>query len=159
MKIDYYSIFDSCISKKYFRLGGMALSECTRCVRAVKNTPVVNYTTPGLKTTRRIAYRPPIAVSPVLVALSVSYFKRTLWCWGQLSPYIGMGSLSTHMHLDCNAMRDVAKISPRVPSTCAQNAILSLLIIHIIPSSQSFVAIENPLLVPSVSCRTTSCDL
>jgi len=57
---------------------------------------------------------------------------------------------------DCKAMGDAAKISPRVPSTCAQNAILSLLIIHIIPSRQIYVAIDNPLFVPSVSCLTTS---
>jgi hypothetical protein len=56
----------------------------------------------------------------------------------------------------CKAMGDFAKISPRVPSTCAQNATLSLLIIHIIPSHQIYVAIENPSLVPSVSCHTTS---
>jgi hypothetical protein len=57
---------------------------------------------------------------------------------------------------DCKAMGDAAKISPRVPSTCAQNAILSLLIIHIIPSRQIYVAIDNPSLVPSVSCLSTS---
>jgi len=57
---------------------------------------------------------------------------------------------------DCKAMGDAAKISPRVPSTCAQNAILSLLIIHIIPSRQMYVAIDNPLLVPSISCLSTS---
>jgi len=56
----------------------------------------------------------------------------------------------------CKAMGDAAKISPRVPSTCAQNAIFSLLIIHIIPSHQIYVAIDNPSLVPSVSCLTTS---
>ena len=98
-----------------------------------------------------------------------------------------MGSLGTRLHQDCNAMGDAAKISPRVPSTCAQNAILSLLIIldckamgdaakisplvssicaqhsilsfliiHIIPSCQIYVAIDNPSLVPSVSCLTTS---
>jgi len=98
-----------------------------------------------------------------------------------------MGSLGTRLHRDCNAMGDAAKISPRVPSTCAQNAILSLLIIwdckamgdaakisprvpstcaqhailsfliiHIIPSRQIYVAIDNPLLVPSVSCLGTS---
>jgi hypothetical protein len=67
-----------------------------------------------------------------------------------------MGSLGTRMHLDCNAMGDVAKISPRVPSTCAQDAILSLLIIHIIPSRQIYVAIDNPSLVPSISCLGTS---
>src|SRR5882757_6142084 len=53
-------------------------------------------------------------------------------------------------------MGDVAKISPRISSTCAQNAILSLLIIHNIPSRQIYVAIDNPSLVPSISCLTTS---
>jgi hypothetical protein len=57
---------------------------------------------------------------------------------------------------DCNAMRDAANISPRVPSTSAQNAFLSLLIKHIIPSGQIYVAIDNPSFVPSVSCLTTS---
>jgi len=57
---------------------------------------------------------------------------------------------------DCKAMGDAAKISPRVPSTCAQNAILSLVTIHIIPSRQIHVAIDNPSLVPSVSCLSTS---
>jgi len=67
-----------------------------------------------------------------------------------------MGSLGTPWHWDCNAMGNVAKISPRVPSTCAQNALLSLLIIHIIPSWQIYVAIDNPSLVPSASCLTAS---
>jgi len=67
------------ISKKYFRPGGMAPSEWTRSVRAVRDTPVADYSARGLNTTRRVAYRPPIAVSPFLVALSVSNFKRTLW--------------------------------------------------------------------------------
>jgi len=57
---------------------------------------------------------------------------------------------------DCKAMSDAAKISPRVPSTCAHNAILSLLIIHIIPTHQIYVAIDNPLLVLSVCCLTTN---
>jgi len=56
----------------------------------------------------------------------------------------------------CKAIGDVAKISPRVPSTCVQNAILSLLIIHIIRSRQIHVAIDNPSLVQSISCLTTS---
>jgi hypothetical protein len=34
------------------------------------------------------------------------------------------------------------------------NAILSVLIIHSIPSRQIYVAIDNPLFVPSVSCLT-----
>jgi hypothetical protein len=53
-------------------------------------------------------------------------------------------------------MGDAAKISPRVPSTCAQNAIFPFLMIHIIPSSQIYVAIDYPSLVPSVSYHTTS---
>jgi hypothetical protein len=57
---------------------------------------------------------------------------------------------------DCKAMSDAAKISLRVPSTSMQNVILSLLIIHIIPSHQIYVAIDNPSLIPSISCRTTS---
>jgi hypothetical protein len=72
------------IAKKYFRPGGMAPSEWTRSVRAVRDTPVVDYTAPGLDTTHRVAYFPPIIVSPVLLALSVSYFKQSLWHWGQL---------------------------------------------------------------------------
>ena len=67
-----------------------------------------------------------------------------------------MGLLGTRLHLDCNAMGDVAKISPRVPSTCAQNAIFYLLIIHIISSRQVYVSIDNPSLVPSISCLATS---
>jgi hypothetical protein len=134
----------------------MALSYWMRSVRAVRDTPVVDYSAPGLNTSPRVAYRPPIAVSPVLLTLSVSYFKRTLWRWGQLWPYVRMGSLGTLMHLDCSAIGDIAKISPRVPSTCARNAILSLLIIHIIPYCQIYVAIDNPSLIPSVFCLTTS---
>jgi len=53
-------------------------------------------------------------------------------------------------------MGDAAKTTPRVPSTSAHNAILSLLIINIIPSRQIYVAIDNPSLLPSVSGLTTS---
>jgi len=66
-----------------------------------------------------------------------------------------MGSLGTRLHRDCNAMGDAAKISPHVPSTRAQYAILSVLIIHIIPSRQIYVAIDNQPFVPSFSCLTT----
>jgi hypothetical protein len=57
---------------------------------------------------------------------------------------------------DCKAMGDTSNISPRDCSTCAQYAIPSLLIIHIIPSRQIYVAIDNPSFVLSVSFRTTS---
>jgi len=53
-------------------------------------------------------------------------------------------------------MGDVMKISRHVPSTCAPNAVFSLLIIHIIRRCQTNVAIDNPSLVLSVSCLTTS---
>jgi hypothetical protein len=53
-------------------------------------------------------------------------------------------------------MGDAGNISPRVLSTCAQNAILSILIIDIIPRRQIYVDIDNSSFVPSVSCLTTS---
>jgi len=52
-------------------------------------------------------------------------------------------------------MGDIAKISPRVPFTCAQNAILSLLIIHIILSHHIYVAIDNTWFVPFIFYLTT----
>ena len=70
-----------------------------------------------------------------------------------------MGSLGTLLHQDCYPMGDAAEISPCVPSTCAQNAILSLPIIHIILCHQIHVAVDNPSLVPSISCLTTSSHL
>jgi len=73
--------FVPCIREKYFCLEGMAPSDWTGSVRAVRDTPVADYSAPGLNTTRRIAYRPPIAVLPFLLALSVFYFRRTLWRW------------------------------------------------------------------------------
>jgi len=93
------------ISKKHFRPGGMAPSEWMRSVRAVRDTPVADDSAPGVNTTRRVAYRPPITVSPFLLALSVFCFKQTLWRCGQLWPYVGMGSLGTHLHRDCNGWR------------------------------------------------------
>jgi hypothetical protein len=39
------------ISKKYFRPGGMAPSEWMRSVRAVRDTPMADYSAPGLNTT------------------------------------------------------------------------------------------------------------
>jgi hypothetical protein len=72
------------ISKKQIRLGGLAASEWTRSVRAIRDTPVEDYSAPGVNTTRRVAYCPPIAVSPFLLALSVFYLKQTIWRCGQL---------------------------------------------------------------------------
>jgi len=91
------------ISKKHFHLGGMAPSEWTRSVRAVRATLVADYTAPRTKTTRRVAYRPPIAVSPFPQALSVSYCKRKLWRCGPLWPYVGMGSLASAKNISVRA--------------------------------------------------------
>ena len=144
------------ISKKRLHLGGLAQSEWTRFVRAIRDTPVADDSAPGINRTRRTAYRPPITLSPFLLVLSVSYSEQSLWRCGQLWPYVGLGLLGVHLHQDCNAMGHTAKISPCVPSACAQSAILCLLIIHSIPSCQIYVAIDNPLLVSSISWLTTS---
>jgi len=144
-----------CISIKHFRPGGMAPSEWTRSVRAVRYFLVVPHSSLGADTTCRIAYRPPITVSQFLLALFVSYLKPPLRRCGQLWPLIGMSSLRTRLNQDCNVMGDAAKTAPHVPSTCAQNPILALLILHIIPSRQICVAVDDPSLVPSVSCHTT----
>jgi hypothetical protein len=117
------------ISKNYFSLAGIAPSEWTRALRAVRDTPVADYSAPGVNSMRRISYLPLIAVSPFCLVLSVFYFKWSLWHCGQLWPYVRISVLGTCMHWDCNAMGDTAKISPRVPSTFAHKAILCLLII------------------------------
>jgi hypothetical protein len=74
----------SLISKKYIRPGRMAPSELTRSVRAVRVTTVADCSSSGLNTMCRVAYHPRIAVSAFLLALSVCYFKRTLWSCGPL---------------------------------------------------------------------------
>jgi hypothetical protein len=134
----------------------MAPSEWTASVRAVRDTPAVHYSTPGVNTMLRFVYRLPTAVSQSLRVLSVSYFKQSLWRCGQLWQYVGMGSLGTHLRRDCNAMGDAVNISPHITSICTKNAIRSLIIIHIIASRQMNVAIDNSSLVPSVTCVTTS---
>ena len=55
----------------------MAPSEWTHSFSAIRDTPVADYSAPGVNTTCRIAYRPPIAISPFLLALSV-YTKYIL---------------------------------------------------------------------------------
>jgi len=144
------------ISWKKFYLRGMDLSEWTESVRADRDIQMAAYSVPGVRAMRWVDYCPPIAVSPFLLALSVFYYKQTLWRGGQLRTYVGMGSLGMRLHRDCNVMGDAAKTCPRIPFTCAQNAILSLLSICIIPSRQMYVAIDNPSLILSISSLTTS---
>jgi len=56
----------------------MAASEWTRSVRAFRHTRVADYPVCGPNSRRHVAYRPPIAVSPFLLAQSVSYCRWTL---------------------------------------------------------------------------------
>jgi len=72
------------ISRKIFSSGKMALSEWMRSVRAIRDTLVADYSTPGINAMRRVVSRPPIAVSAFIRVLSVSYFKLSLWRCGQL---------------------------------------------------------------------------
>jgi len=106
-----------CISKNRCGPGRMAASERMHSIRAVRDTQAGNYSAPDVDTTRRVAFGPPIAISPFVLPLSVSYFKQTIWRCGQLWPYVGLGSLVTRFHRDCKAMHDTAKISPCVPFT------------------------------------------
>jgi len=132
----------------------MAPSEWTRSVRAVRDTPVADYSAPGVDTTRRVVYRPPITVSLSLRILLVSYFQRSLGHCGQLWQW----SEWVHSVRTCIgiAMRRVTlQISPLAFLLPARKMQFSLLIIHIIPSRQIYVAIDNPSLVPSVSCLTS----
>jgi hypothetical protein len=63
------------------------------------------------------------------------------------------------LHRQRIAMGDAAQTSPRARSTCANNAILCLLLVHVIPRRQIYVASDNPSLIPSISCLKTSCYL
>ena len=79
-------ISDLCMfmSKKPCHRGGMAPSEWMRSITAARDTPVADYSALSAKTTRCVAYPPPIVVSQFLLTLSVSYCKRTLRGCGQL---------------------------------------------------------------------------
>jgi len=66
------------ISKNHFHPGGVAMSDWTRSVRAIRDTPIADYSAPGANTTCHVAYRPLITLSPFLLALSVSYCKWTI---------------------------------------------------------------------------------
>jgi hypothetical protein len=66
------------ISKKYFHLGGIASSEWMHSIRAVGDMLGADHSGHGINTTGHVTYRPLIAVSPFVLALSVCYSKRTL---------------------------------------------------------------------------------
>jgi len=131
-------------SKNLFRAARLALSECTYFFGVIRDIPVAPDSTPSGSTTHHVAYHPLIAVLPSPLTLSVFYVTEILRHYGELWQYFGMGSVCTYLHWDCNAMGGTKNTSFRVPSTCIQNAIFSSLIIHIIPSHQIFIAIDNP---------------
>lgn len=62
------------------------------------DTPVADFSAPRVNATRRVAYRPPIAISPFHLALSVFSCKQRLWHWCELWPYVRMRSLGTRLH-------------------------------------------------------------
>jgi hypothetical protein len=64
------------ISKTYFRPGGMARSEWTRSIGAIRDTRVADYSVPGLNTMHRVAYRRPIAGSPFLMLCRSPIFNE-----------------------------------------------------------------------------------
>jgi len=151
-------LWQSNFSKKRILYGWNCLVEWTRFIRAVLHILLAACSSPSTNTMHCVAYRPPIAVSLFLLALLVSYCKWHFCCCGQLWKYVGMGSFGTRLHGDWKAMGDTAKTSPDVPSTCAQNSILSVLIIHITRSCQIYVAINTPSIIPPMFCLTTSSD-
>jgi hypothetical protein len=91
------------ITKKDFRLGGLAASEWTCSVRAIGDTPGAYYSALNVNTTRRVIYRPPVAISPFILPLSVSHCNQKTLRWSQLWPHVGMGSLCIRLLQDCNA--------------------------------------------------------
>jgi hypothetical protein len=111
------------ISEKHFRPGGMAPSEWTGSVRAVRDTPVADYSTPGVNATRvalHIALRSlfrwffSLCRSPNLNKHSgvVANCDHTSECVHRVHASIGIA-------MQC----DAAKISPGVPSTLSSRSV------------------------------------
>jgi hypothetical protein len=67
------------ISKKHFHPGGMAASEWTRSVRAVRDTPVAVYSAPGINTTRCVAYNSSITLS--VCSVGPLFYTNNLALW------------------------------------------------------------------------------
>jgi len=84
-------------------------------------------------------------------SVGLRYSMNTLVLWPTVTIHRTGFTVYT-LHSDCNTMSDAANTSLHVPSTCAQIAILSFTIIHIIPSHQINLAIDNASLFLSVSC-------
>jgi hypothetical protein len=130
--------------------------EWSRSVRAICETQVAAYYEPGSNITQWVAYRSPITFRQFLLSESVCYFDLALWCCTQLPLDVGNGSLCMCLPPNFNALGGVVTFSPHVPSTCTLNGILSVWIRDIIPSSQQYVAIDNPSLIQSICCFSTT---
>jgi len=74
----YWPKMEHDIGKKHFCHGRMAESEWTHSIRAVRDNPVAAYSAPDVNTTHPVAYHPPIAVSPFLLALLIPILEQTL---------------------------------------------------------------------------------
>jgi hypothetical protein len=81
---DFNQELQQSISKKYLRLGRMALSEGITSIRAIRDTSVADYSAPGINSTSYNPYHPLIAVAPFLLVLGVSYWKPSLLHYGKL---------------------------------------------------------------------------
>jgi hypothetical protein len=101
-------------------MGRLAPSEWTCSISGVSDTLTAEYSTRGIHAMCHVEYRPPITMSSCVRPLSVSELKHSVWCSGQLAQYGRMGSLSTLIHCDCNAIGDPVKICPCVPYSCGE---------------------------------------
>ena len=63
------------VSKEKLRPGGLAPSEWTQSINAIRDILVAAYSVPSANIMRRVAYHPPIVVTPFLLALLGSNFK------------------------------------------------------------------------------------
>jgi hypothetical protein len=113
----------SFISQKHFRPGGMGPPVWTRSVGAVRDTPVADYPTPGISTTR-------VALHIALRSLFRHFFPL---CWSpnmnnhssvvansdRRSEYVHWVHTCIGIAIQC----DGAKITPRIPSTLFSRSI------------------------------------
>jgi hypothetical protein len=104
---------------KTFSPGGTAESQWTGSVRAVRDTPVADYSIPWVNTMCRTAYRRPIAVLPILLALSVVNEHS-----GVVDPGDHTSECVQWVHSCIGiAMGDAVKFSPHLSSTLSSRSV------------------------------------